>query len=520
MISSESFLQLGQYRYSQHYKKILDENNQEVTLRSQSLEVLHLLASNRDQVVSKDEILSKIWCGLSVTDDSLVQCISEIRRALGDSQHERVKTFSRRGYQLVIDEPVSVSQIVPVKETTQRPSITVMGFENTGLDHTGDVIAAGLATDIHMSLAKMSSLFVVAKASACQVQHLPPREIGEKLGVKYLIQGSIQRSKKRVRATISLVETDFNRVLWSEQYERPLGNFFQLQDDITLHVVTELDHCIEQVEIKRAFSSPPDNLGAWELYHQGLWYLVQTKKNLASIQKASQLFKQSLNLDPSFSPTYAALSSISLIRIFLSTEKDTSHYTESALDYAYQCLEHDKQSGWGNWALGRTLYLKRQHAQALEALNRSIKYKPNFSWSHYYKAIVGSHSAGETDMIPVADLALRLSPLDPMKFAFLSAKTHALIKGKYYEEAAICGVQAAQEPKTYHLTFVVAALALKLAGQQTQAQIYLTKAFELMPEFSLQNYRNSLPYDDENSPGRLLEIDTLKELGVPEMSNA
>lgn len=84
-----------------------------------------------------------------------------------------------------------------------------------------------------------------------------------------MVHDTTQLTAKQIRATISLVETESNRVIWSEQYKRPLGHFLQLQDDITLDVVTEIDHRIERHEIKKAFSAPPDNLSAWELYHQG-----------------------------------------------------------------------------------------------------------------------------------------------------------------------------------------------------------------------------------------------------------
>lgn len=504
-------------------------NGQALTLRPQSLEVLHLLASKPDQVVSKDEIFKTIWNGLSVTDDSLVQCIVGIRRALSDDQHQVLQTLSRRGYRLVIKhsemlpfpevmEPELIPAIEPPSISSERTAIAVMSFKNNGADHIGDVIAVGLSTDIHSNLAKMSRLFVVAQASASRIQHLFPREIGQQLGVSYLVAGSTQRSDKTVRATVSLVETESNQVLWTEQYERPVGNFFQLQDDITLNVVAELDHLIEQEEIKKAFSAPPDNLNAWELYHQGLWYCTQGKTNLNSVEKASQLLKQSLALDPTFAPAYAALSSIFINRIFLCTGVDANNYADKALECAQHSLSYDHHSGWGYWALGRALHMKKQSVQALYALNLSIKYKPNFSWNHYTKAMVSTSEIKLDDALPAANQALRLSPVDPNRFAFLCAKTMALIQLENYEEAAIWGVHAANEPRAYHLINVVAALALKLAEQTTTAEKHLALAFKQLPGFCLQNYRRALPHDDEASPDRVRVINTLKALGVPETS--
>lgn len=527
--SSKPILQLGQYRYYPDCKKLLDTNRQELALRPQSLTVLHLLASRPGRVVSKAQIFAVVWEGLSVTDDSLVQCIADIRRVLNDRKHKILQTLPRRGYRLVdsyppvvfslpqVADPEPVTPIVASGVPAQRPAIAVMSFQNIGGDHTGDVVAAGLSADIHFNLAKMSQLFVIAQASANRLQHLLPDEIGQQLGVSYLVQGVTQRLAKQVRATITLVEAASGRVLWSEQYERSLGNFFQLQDEITLDVVTELDHCIEQHEIKRAFSAPPDNLGAWELYHQGLWYCTQT--NQAGIEKASGLLKQSLALDPDFAPPYSALSSTCINRIFLGTEREADTHANQALDYAYQCIERDKKNGLGYWALGRALHVKKQHEQALDALDFSIKYKPNFSWSHYTKAVVSVHLLRNDEVMSSVNQALKLSPVDPFKFSFLCIKAFAFIQSKNYREAAICGAQAAGDPRAYHLTHAIAALALKLAGQAEVAKEHIDQAFKLMPGFSLQNYRNSYPHADESAPDRVLMLNTLRELGVPETSD-
>jgi len=528
-MNPEIFQQFGTVRYYPAQKKLTCANGQELTLRAQSLEVLGFLAENPNLVVSKDEIISSIWKTVNVTDDSLVQCISNIRRLLNDDNHNILQTLPKRGYRLLTASSVCpqntpekahlkpVEPLMPTDNPAERPAIAVMRFQNIGVDHTGDVIAAGLATDIHFNLAKMSRLFVVAQASANRLRDLLPDEIGQQLGVSYLVHGATQRSEKQVRATISLVEAKSNKVLWTEQYERPLGNFLQLQDEITIDVVNELDHRIEQHEIKKAFSAPPDNISAWELYHQGLWHCTQT--NQASTDEAYRLLKQSLVLDPSFAPTYAAVSATYIHRIFVSAEAGISDFADKAVDYAYQSLEHDDQSGWGYWALGRALHMKKQYTQALDALNLSIKYKPNFSWNHHTKAMVSNSSAGGEEALTSAYQALRLSPIDPNRFAFLSAKTIALIQLKRYEEAAACGLDAAAEPRAYHMTYAVASIALKLDGQTVAAEKNIAEVFKRAPGFCLQNYRNALPHDDETSPDRVLSINTLKKLGVPEDSN-
>lgn len=133
----ESFLQLGQYRYYPKLKKIVDGDNQEIPLRVQSLEVLHLLACKHNQVVSKDELFTSVWNGLSVTDDSLVQCIGDIRQLLKDRKHKVVQTFPRRGYRLVAESlPLPLTSAATPTTAPKRPSLTVMSFENIGAGHT------------------------------------------------------------------------------------------------------------------------------------------------------------------------------------------------------------------------------------------------------------------------------------------------------------------------------------------------------------------------------------------------
>ncbi len=273
----DTFLQLGAIRYYPTQKKLTCASGQELRLRSQSLAVLNLLAEKPNQVVSKDELFGTVWKTVYVTDDSLVQCISNIRRLLKDKHHKILQTIPKQGYRLLTAEPqrprilpvkteqAVIEPLTPVDIPAERPAIAIMPFKNIGADHTGDVIAAGLATDIHFNMAKMSQLFVIGQASAYRLRDLLPQEIGSQLGVSYLIHGTIQRSKKQVRTTISLIEAESDRVLWSEQYERSLCDFLQLQDEITLDVVMELDHYIEKYEIKKSLfysSRQPQCLGA------------------------------------------------------------------------------------------------------------------------------------------------------------------------------------------------------------------------------------------------------------------
>lgn len=529
-VSAKKILSFGGIQYCCMRQVLVGDDDQELKLRPKSLEVLRFLVKRQNEVVSKEELLIAIWKNIYVTDDSLVQCIADIRRILNDKNYKLLQTIPRRGYKLNSD--ISVNSIKPIKNKAlieegyqppalseynvpvERPSIALVAFELIGSPQS-KVIARGLSTDIHSNLARVSDLFVSAPLTKQQLQPYPLADIRRYLGVAYLLTGTVQCLAKRVRITVSLTDTLKNHTLWTERYDRKLEDLFRLQDDISYAVVCAVEHYIEQEERKKAFRTATEDLRAWELFHQAHWYVTQT--NRESIDRAACLAKKAIQFDPGFSSAYAILSITYLCRTFLQVSaSDARTCINKALKYAEQSLSYDEYNVLGYWSLGRALSMTMKYEQSAKAFEQMLLIKPNFSVGHNSKGVLMNLMLRDEEALSAADEALRLSPFDINRFSFLTAKAYALLLRGDYEKAVFCSVSAAEDPQAYHLTHATAAICLKLAGRISAAKQQINNACWLMPEFSVGNYAHSLPCLNEQAPQRKMIMDTLRDLGVPE----
>jgi adenylate cyclase len=187
-----------------------------------------------------------------------------------------------------IDRPVRVwrlavtSEQPPSKDTVEaeplplpdKPSIAVLPFENMSHDPDQGFFADGIAEDIITELSKFRSLFVIARNSSFSFrgQAIDVKELSEKLGVRYIVEGSVRRAGNRVRITAQLIDAVADAHLWAERYDRDLNDIFAVQDEVTLAIVTAIEPTLGSAERERAHRKPTESLGAWESYQRGLWH--------------------------------------------------------------------------------------------------------------------------------------------------------------------------------------------------------------------------------------------------------
>lgn len=214
----------------------------------------------------------------------------------------------------------------------EKPSLAVLDFADLGSKPDATVLARGLAVDLNARLAQLPSLFVIARQSAARIDaaRLPPREVGRRLGIRYLINGSVQRQNKRVRTTVTLTDATDERELWSDHFDRPLDDLFEVQDDITNSVIAAIEPAIEHAEMQRALLKPPESLNAWEYFHRGLWHCFRFTAKDNEI--AHQLFTKAVAMDPQFARAYAGISFTHYSRAFLNSAPDVESEIRAALD--------------------------------------------------------------------------------------------------------------------------------------------------------------------------------------------
>jgi TolB-like protein/DNA-binding winged helix-turn-helix (wHTH) protein len=334
-----------------------DGSGKPIALRPQCFAVLRRLVASADTLVTKDELVAAVWPGIAVTDDSLVQCIHEIRRALNDDGHVHLKTVPKRGYRLVlpleaqtaVDAEIarpasrrgSKSRISipagmialsvaaafvwslaagPTTTDTVRdssPAIAVLPFDNIGDDPNESYFADGITEDLITDLSKIPGVFVIARNSVWgyKGESASPRTIARELGVRYVLDGSVRREGDRVRINAQLIDTLSGRHLWADRYDGAVGDVFALQDQVIANIVSAL-----------AVKLPADNATASDFVETGnphaydALLLGMERLRLDTHEDtlvAISHFERAAELDPDYGRAYAALAAAQL-RIILS----------------------------------------------------------------------------------------------------------------------------------------------------------------------------------------------------------
>ncbi|RDJ14902.1 winged helix-turn-helix domain-containing protein [Rhizobium grahamii] len=221
----------------------LRKGGQDVRLRPKSLALLTYLLENSGRVVTKDELVSAVWPNVAVTDGSLSQCVTDIRRTLGEGAAKLIGTVPCRGYAL--DEKLVLRRDVPPPAATRspgRPSIAVLPFTVAVPGGRHKWIADGIVEDIITALAKIPSLFVASKNLSFGYRDKADRlpDVALALGVHYILSGSARVSGHELRLTTELVDAQTGGIIWAERFDRHFGQIFAVQDEITTAVVARL----------------------------------------------------------------------------------------------------------------------------------------------------------------------------------------------------------------------------------------------------------------------------------------
>lgn len=267
---------LGEFTVSLKSKELLDASDNIVHLRSQSAEVLSHLVRRRGVTVSKSELIETVWAGKWVTDDSLVQCVSDIRRALNDRDHKIIQTLPKKGYK--VDAVPAPFERMSVKlPLPPQPSIAVLAFEDFSAGDDRNYLSDAIAEGVIAELSRFPELFVIARNSSFSFREIPThvKEISQTLGVRYLLEGSQQKDGTRLRVTVQLINAVEGNHLWSEVYERDLSDLFEVQDDIVRRVVATVAQKVIGFEGKKAARSESSKLTALLSHLKARLHLVK-----------------------------------------------------------------------------------------------------------------------------------------------------------------------------------------------------------------------------------------------------
>jgi adenylate cyclase len=491
-----------------------------VELRNKSFEVLCYLIDHPNQVVTKEELFAAVWPNVVVGDDSLAQCISEIRRGLGPASKEIIKTVPRRGY--VFDSPADATDSAehlstpPTLPTTGQPSIAVLPFTNFENKAEQEYFSDGMTEDIITELSRFSELLVIARNSSFQYKGktIDVRQVGRDLGVNYVLEGSVRRNRGTVRITAQLVDTFSGVHRWAERYDRRLKDALAVQDEVARAIVSVLAVQVNKAERERSLVKPPS---AWQAYD----YFLRAAENEAayhsnyskdSLFAARQFLNQALAIDPNYARAHAALASIYMSMWVHRWDSDCDW--SAALDRSYQCARESVRLApdlpEGHIALGQALTFMRQHEAATSAVERAITLNPNLtSFRFSYILVLAGEPARAVELL---EKHMRLDPFYQPNAAV--ALGYACYMLRRYA-AAIPHLQeaASRAPNMAHCRYVLAMTYAQL-GQRDKARDEVAHALRLEPWYTISNSLTAryfrFPKDKEHL------VDGLRKAGFPE----
>ncbi len=477
--------------------------------------LLGLLVGSRERVVSKDEIIEKVWDGRIVSDGAIASRIKSARQALGDDGTRQcfIKTLHRQGFRFVAEARAVGAGTVPAvgsdgAEPTPapagaRPSIAVLPFRLLGAGGPYAAIADALPHELIAELARLRWLFVTARNSSFRLRgaEADPGEIGRLLGVHYYLSGVVEIAGARLVVTVELIDTRDGGTVWAERFAGALDDVHQLREDIRSRILSALEIRIPLHEAAQARLSVPGSLDAWSAYHLGLQHMYRF--NRADNAQAAALFQQSVAQDPGFARAHAGLSFVHFQTAFMHHTDDRAGEVALSRRFALRALELDPLDPFVNFAMGRSFWLDGDLQSSLTWLERATSISPNYAQGIYARAWTETLAGRSPEGRRHVDLAMRLSPLDPLYYGMLGTRafTHMVLGED--AEAAEWAERAARSPGAHVLIAMIAAAAHALAGDAGRAAGWADQVRVRNPALTIEDFFRAFPMQSESLRARL-----------------
>jgi adenylate cyclase len=528
---------------------LLRAQAEDLYLRPKSYELLRHLVENPQRLMPKDELVDLLWPDVAVCDDSLAQCVRDVRKALGDDGNRFIRTLPRRGYMFVADverlplrggtlegAPVpmpprrgaaiaalAVALALGVallwalsREATAphsgRLSVAVLPFASIGQEqaHLGE----GLAEDVVAAVARFRDLAVIARSSSFRYDPHDEdlRKIARELGVDYLLRGSVRRTADHLRVTAQLLDPRTLATLWMEQYDRPFAEVLAIPDEVANGVAAQLVGHVREAAAARLGGEDAATLLAYELVLRGR--RVYRTFSRESALEARDLAQRAVALDPEFAPAWELLAVV-LLQFYLQPY-DTSQGSRSVLEDAHsaalRAVTLDPAYSTARAVVGYTLLWLRQHEESINALREAVALNPNdtnaFTALAEALAFSGDHAAA----LEAWDRAQELDPFSPPLRLALKARSHTFLGQPEiaFELASAC---ASAAPRLSPC-FVQLAIAAKEAGREREAEEAAARLLEINPRFTISRQLQLVPIRHAEDAARFAAL--LRSAGLPE----
>jgi adenylate cyclase len=362
-----------------------------------------------------------------------------------------------------------------------RRAIAVLPFTNFSGDPEQEYFADGITEDIIALLAGWRAFPVIARNSTFTYKGktIDIKKVGEELGVRYVLEGSVRKSGNRVRVTAQLIRSDTGHHIMAEKYDRDLTDLFALQDEITSAIAGAIEPEILKFERDRIADQPQHSQDAYEFYQRGMWHHYRHSK--ADNVAAQACFRRALGIDADYPQAIAALAIAVCNAAYLGWAENAERNYDESFELAQRAVNIDARYPNARFALGQVCMWTSRSDRAIAAFEEAIKLNPSFSAAHVLLGQMYLYSGRPQDAMKLAEKGIRLSPSDPRLFIWLPALAGAHYQLGHYEEAVEIGRRGWALNRNWPacLRYVVAGLGQ--LGRIAEAQAALADLRRLDP---------------------------------------
>ena len=382
----------------------------------------------------------------------------------------------------------------PFLSWTDKPSIAMLPFRNLSGNPEEGYFGEGITEEIIAQLARNRSLLVISRQSTLRYadRQATPQQISADLGVRYILDGTVQRQANRLRITAELIDASHSRTIWADRFDGTNDDIFKFQDDIALGIVKIIEPRLIEAEANRARSKPTENLDAYDCLLRALSLLYSFEES--EFREAGRYLDRAVELDPGYAQAYAYKAFWYGLALGEGRSKDYAGDAKAAEIAAHRALALDPANSLAHAvaALVHSFLLKEPEV-GLEMFDRALHLNPNSAFAWGLSASTCCFLGRPEEALERLRNAFRLSPYDPMSFFFLTVAGLAEFVAGRYEQAVIWLRRAQRENPRFTPMRRQLAATLALLGRDDEAKVAAAGLLEMDPQFRVSAFASWYP---------------------------
>jgi adenylate cyclase len=416
-----------------------------------------------------------------------------------DLGERRLKNIARpvRLYRVMLkpsETPVASAPEIPqLLNVSDRPAFAVLPFVNISDDPEQEYFADGISEDLITAIAMWCRFPVIARNSSFvyKSRSVDIKQVGQELGARYLLEGSVRKGGNRVRINAQLIDVLTGHHLWAERYDREVGDLFAIQDEITASIAAAVEPEIMEMEERRA--STRSSFTAYDLVQRGNWH--QYKFTPAGTAEAQRLFAAAIEADPNYAPAYASMGYSKYMSAQLGAE-DFEATLQSAFEFASKAVALDEKDARAHMFLAQTSLWLRRHEDAIAEARHAILLNPSLAQAYSVLGYALDCVGDFEEALKIVAHSFRLRPHDRTIGRCIPAMSVAHYQLGAYEAAEETARRAVTMMPLYWLGHQMLAASLGQLGRKAEAEQCVEEIRGREPEISRRAYSYRLPFRD------------------------